>query len=95
MTGADDPRERVIRQATFYARLFGAAAVVVTLVGSALVARFALGHMPFLRAWLLVIGTVGTGVLLIVAVRAWLERKGSGPGNHRDARGRTDSQSGR
>ena len=93
MSRSDDPRERVIRQATFYARAFGAAAILVTLAGSALVARFALGHMPFLRAWLLVIGTVGTGVLLIVLVRAWMERKRSGPGNRRDADERTNSPS--
>ena len=90
MTLPDDPRDRVIRQATFYARAFAAAAILVTLAGSALVARFVLGHMPFLRAWLLVIGTVGTGVLLIVAARAWMERKAGVSGNRRDGDGRTN-----
>ncbi|HUF13554.1 MAG TPA: hypothetical protein VMN78_10675 [Longimicrobiales bacterium] len=84
MTPPDDPTQRAVRQATFYARLFAAAAVIVAFAGSALVARFALGHLPFLQAWLLVLGTVGTGVLLIVGVRVWVERTRRGPGHRRD-----------
>lgn len=84
MTSADDPTHRAVRQATFYARLFAAAAVIVAFAGSALVARFVLGHLPFLQAWLLVLGTVGTGVLLIFGVRAWMERTRHVPGHRRD-----------
>ena len=94
MRSPDDPRQRAVRQATFYARFFAAAALLVALAGSALVARFALGHLPFLQAWLLVLGTVGVGVLLIIGVRAWRERKQGGPGDRR-ADGPTDTQGGR
>lgn len=95
MSEADDPRERVIRQATFYARAFATAAIIIALAGSALVARFLLGHMPFLVAWLLVLGTIGTSVLLIFGARALLERNRGGSGNHGDADGPTDTQGGR
>lgn len=89
----DDPTERVIRKATLYARVFAAAGILIALVGSALIARFTLPQLPFLTAWLLVLGTVGTGVLVIVAVRAMLDRNRRGPDPDRDPNGRIDSQS--
>lgn len=87
----DDPTQRVIRKATLYARVFAAAGILIALVGSALIARFTLRTLPFLTAWLLVLGTVGTGVLLIVAVRTMLERNRRGPDVHRGPNGRIDS----
>ena len=87
----DDPTQRVIRKATFHARAFAAAAILVALAGSALVARFALAQRPFLEALLLVLGTVGTGVLLIVGVRAWMERNRGGAGRRPDADRPNDS----
>ena len=90
---ADDPTQRVIRKATLYARVFAAAGILIALVGSALIARFTLRPLPFLTAWLLVLGMVGTGVLLIIAVRTILERNRRGPDAGRDTNGRIDSQS--
>jgi membrane protein implicated in regulation of membrane protease activity len=89
----DDPRQRVIRRATLYARVFAAAAIVVALAGSALIARFALPGLPFLTAWLLVLGTVGTGVLLILGARTLLERNRRDSGSGRDSNGSIDSHS--
>lgn len=81
---AEDPRQRVIRQAQFYARVFAAAAVIVALAGSALIARFALPGMPFLTAWVLVLGTIGTLVLVIVVVRGWMARSSAARDNDMD-----------
>ena len=89
----DDPTARVIRQATRYARIFAAAGIVVALIGSALIARFAMRGLPFLTAWLLALGTVGTGVLLIVGARFMLERNRRGIGSGRHPNGTIDSQS--